>query len=439
MEMIMMMDPAVKCLCLLAVVAVLFVTEKLPLAVTSVFAAIFCWLLGLVPIEQVFLGLADSTVVLFGGMFIVGAAMFYTGLAQDIGGQIVKLFGTGEIKLMVGIMVIAAGMSAFLSNTGTTACLIPVVIGICKEAHIPVSREMMPLAFAAGLGGTCTLIGTPPNIIANVALKAAGMGDLQFGFFEYAWIGVPITVAGILYMVFIGRHLLPKTDADDFNVDEVEQEIEANETSKTKKIICGIIMLGVIITMATGIVPLEIAAVIGALLCVITGCLSERQAYDSIDWVTIFLFRWYDSAGERYEYLRRGQTHCGIYSGGSRRKSVSLCHHRGALHPGRCPDAVHEQYRFQSTPLPCGHRFGGPGRRVPAGCSHGDSYRILLCFCKSCRYSAEYSRSRPGQVLLHGLCQVRHRSCCHLPRGIHCGNPRGMAFLPELRGVWQYD
>lgn len=61
---------------------------------------------------------------------------------------------------MVGIMVIAAVMSAFLSNTGTTACLIPVVIGICKEAHIPVSREMMPLAFAAGLGGTCTLIGT---------------------------------------------------------------------------------------------------------------------------------------------------------------------------------------------------------------------------------------------------------------------------------------
>jgi|GEM_PF-199551 len=439
MEMIMMMDPAVKCLCLLAVVAILFVTEKLPLAVTSVFAAIFCWLLGLVPIEQVFLGLADSTVVLFGGMFIVGAAMFYTGLAQDIGGQIVKLFGTGEIKLMVGIMVIAAVMSAFLSNTGTTACLIPVVIGICKEAHIPVSREMMPLAFAAGLGGTCTLIGTPPNIIANVALKAAGMGDLQFGFFEYAWIGVPITVAGILYMVFIGRHLLPKTDADDFNVDEVEQEIEANETSKTKKIICGMIMLGVIITMATGFVPLEIAAVIGALLCVITGCLSERQAYDSIDWVTIFLFAGMIPLASAMNTSGAGKLIAEYTVAALGRRSVSLCHHRGALHPGRCPDAVHEQYRFQSTPLPCGHRFGSPGRRVPAGCSHGDSYRILLCFRKSCRYSAEYSRSRPGQVLFHGLRQVRHRSCCHLPCGIHCGNPRGMAFLPELRGVWQYD
>lgn len=290
METLLMMDPAVKCLCLLLVVAILFVTEKLPLAVTSVFAAIACWILGLVPIEQVFLGLADSTVVLFGGMFIVGAAMFYTGLAQDIGSQVVKLFGTGEIKLMIGIMIIAAAMSAFLSNTGTTACLIPVVIGICKEAHLPVSRQMMPLAFAAGLGGTCTLIGTPPNIIANVALKAAGMGELQFGFFEYAWIGVPITVAGILYMLFLGRFLLPKTEADDFDASEVKQEIEANETTKSKKIICGIIMLGVIITMATSIVPLEIAAVIGALLCVVTGCLTERQAYDSIDWVTIFLF-----------------------------------------------------------------------------------------------------------------------------------------------------
>ncbi len=290
METIFMMDPAMKCLLLLLVVAVLFITEKIPLAVTSIFAAVACWLLGLVDITEVFIGMSDSTVVLFGGMFIVGAAMFYTGLAQDIGGHIVKLFGTGEIKLMIGIMIIAAIMSAFLSNTGTTACLIPVVIGICKEAHIPVSREMMPLAFAAGLGGTITLIGTPPNIIANVALKAAGMADLQFSFFEYAWIGVPITIAGILYMIFIGRHLLPDREVTDFNVDNVEQEFEANETTKTKKIICGIIMLGVILSMATSIVPLEIAAVVGALLCVVTGCLSEKQAYASIDWVTIFLF-----------------------------------------------------------------------------------------------------------------------------------------------------
>lgn len=282
------MSPAIKCLILLAVVALLFVTEMIPLAMTAVLAAIACNVLGLVPENQIFLGLADSTVVLFGGMFVVGAAMFYTGLAQKIGGAVVKLFGKGENSLMFGIMVIAAIMSAFLSNTGTTACLIPVVMGICANARLSASRELMPLAFAAGLGGTITLIGTPPNILANVALKAAGLEHLQFGFFEYAYIGIPITVAGILYMMFIGKYFLPDDLAQE--VAEVEQEFDAAATSPKKQVICGIIMTGVILCMATSLVPLELAAVVGAVLCVLTGCITEKQAYNSIDWVTIFLF-----------------------------------------------------------------------------------------------------------------------------------------------------
>ena len=173
------MTPAIKCLILLAIVALLFVTEMIPLAMTAIGASVACCALGLVPENQIFLGLADSTVVLFGGMFVVGAAMFYTGLAQKIGGGVVRMFGKGENSLMFGIMIIAALMSAVLSNTGTTACLIPVVMGICANAKISASRELMPLAFAAGLGGTITLIGTPPNILANVALKAAGMPELQ--------------------------------------------------------------------------------------------------------------------------------------------------------------------------------------------------------------------------------------------------------------------
>lgn len=282
------MTPAIKCLILLAIVALLFVTEMIPLAMTAIGASVACCALGLVPENQIFLGLADSTVVLFGGMFVVGAAMFYTGLAQKIGGGVVRMFGKGENSLMFGIMIIAALMSAVLSNTGTTACLIPVVMGICANAKISASRELMPLAFAAGLGGTITLIGTPPNILANVALKAAGMPELQFGFFEYAWIGIPITIAGIVYMMFIGKYLLPK-DSGTLNL-EIDEEILENETSTQKQIICGIIMVGVIGSMATGIVPLEIAAVVGAVIAVLTGCLTEKQAYNSIDWVTVFLF-----------------------------------------------------------------------------------------------------------------------------------------------------
>ena len=282
------MSPAIKCLILLAVVALFFVTELIPLAVTATGAAIACGLLGLIPAKQVFSGLSNSTVVLFAGMFVVGASMFYTGLAQAIGNTVVKMCGTGENSLMFGLMIVGTVLSAVLSNTGTAACLLPVALGICSAAKIPASRQLMPLAFACGWGGIITMVGTPPNIIATGAMTAAGLEP--FGFFEFAWIGVPVSVAGMLYMMFVGKYLLPnkQLDADQ----EIEQEVEANEISRSKQMVSGVILLGVILVMAVGIpgVSLEMAAIIGALLCVLTGCLTEKQAYASIDWVTIFLF-----------------------------------------------------------------------------------------------------------------------------------------------------
>ena len=283
------MSPAVKCLILLAVVALLFVTELIPLAITAMGGAIACGLLGFIPAKQVFSGLSNSTVVLFAGMFVVGAAMFYTGLAQKIGNTVVHFCGTGENSLMFGLMFVGAALSSVLSNTGTAACLLPVALGICSAAKIPASRQLMPLAFACGLGGIITMVGTPPNIIANGALEAAGIAD-KFGFFEFAWIGIPVTVAGIIYMMFLGKYLLPKAELDADQ--EIEQEVEANETSASKQVVSGVILLLVVLTMAIGIkgVSLEMAAIIGAIVCVLTGCLTEKQAYASIDWVTIFLF-----------------------------------------------------------------------------------------------------------------------------------------------------
>ena len=283
------MSKAVKCLIMLAVIALFFVTELIPLAVTAMGGAIACGLLGFIPVKQVFSGLSNSTVVLFAGMFVVGASMFYTGLAQKIGGVVVSMVGTGENSLMFGLMTVGTVLSAFLSNTGTAACLLPVALGICASAKIPASRQLMPLAFACGWGGIITMVGTPPNIIANGALQAAGIQD-QFGFFEYAWIGIPVSIAGMLYMMFVGKYLLPKQElsADQ----EIEQEVEANEASSTKQMISAVILIAVVLVMAVGVkgVTLEMAAIIGAIVCVLTGCLTEKQAYASIDWVTIFLF-----------------------------------------------------------------------------------------------------------------------------------------------------
>ena len=282
------MAQSTKCLILLAVIALFFITEIIPLAVTAMAGSIACGLLGFIPAKQVFSGLSNSTVVLFAGMFVVGAAMFYTGLAQKIGETVVKLTGTGENSLMVGVMLVGAGLSSVLSNTGTAACLLPVVLGVCAAAKIPASTELMPLAFACGLGGIITLVGTPPNIIASGALEQAGYR--AFGFFEFAKIGIPLTLAGLVYMMFIGKHLLPKRVISEDT--EVEQEIEANETSTNKMIVSGVILLAVVLTMALGIkgVTLEMAAITGAIVAVLTGCLTEKQAYASIDWVTIFLF-----------------------------------------------------------------------------------------------------------------------------------------------------
>lgn len=291
------MGTAEQTLIVLAVMAVLFVTEIIPLAITSLGGAITLGLMGIITPKVVFSGLSDSTVVLFAGMFVVGAALFYTGLAQKIGETVVSHAGTSENGLMLAIMLVTAIMSAFLSNTGTTAALLPVVVGICAVAKIPASRQLMPLAFAAGIGGIITMVGTPPNIIVSGTLSKFGIEP--FGFFEFAWIGIPLTIATIVFMMLIGKHLLPKHEITDAG--DVEQEVAAEDISNDpkKQLFSGLILLGVILAMILGEplkehfginLPLSMVAVIGAMLCVLTGCLNEKQAYTSIDWVTIFLF-----------------------------------------------------------------------------------------------------------------------------------------------------
>lgn len=282
------MSLAVITLIVLGIVALLFVTEAIPLAIAAMGGAVALGILGVIPMSAVFSGLSNSTVVLFAGMFVIGAAMFHTGLAPKMGETVVKYAGKSENGLMFAVMFIAAALSSVTSNTGTTAALMPVIIGICAVAKIPASRQLMPLAFAAGLGGIVTLVGTPPNIIAAGALKAAGFEP--FGFFEFAWIGIPLTIVGMVYMMFIGKHLLPKEELS--TEQEIEQEFETTVRDPKKMWISGLIVLAVVIVMALDLksLPLQIAAIIGAMLAVLTGCLKEKQAYHSIDWVTIFLF-----------------------------------------------------------------------------------------------------------------------------------------------------
>lgn len=281
------MSGAMITLVVLGVATFFFLTELIPLAVTAMGAAIALGLLGVLTPAQVFAGFSNSTVVLFGGMFVIGAAMFETGLAQKMGVTIVKKAGREEWKLMLALMTVTVILSSVSSNTATVACLLPVVVQICYLAQVPVSPQLMALAIAANVGGMITLIGTTPNIIINAALETSGYQP--FGFFEFAWIGIPLSLAGILYMLFIGRHLCPRHMAQE----DVHAPVSAAPKDPRKMLICAVILVLVVLAMVFSKeihVPMQLTAVIGALACIVTGCISEKKAYEGIDWTTIFIF-----------------------------------------------------------------------------------------------------------------------------------------------------
>lgn len=282
------MSPTTITLIFLAFAVVMFVTEKIPLAVTSMIVCIGLVITGVLNVNDAFSGFINSNVILFVAMFIVGGALFETGMANEIGSLVTK-FAKSERGLIVAIMVIVGVMSGFLSNTGTAAVLIPVVIGIAAKSGYKRSRLLMPLVFAAAMGGNLSLIGAPGNMIAQSALEPLG---LSFGFFEYAVVGLPILIAGILFYATIGFRILPNhdTEEDDSIFDETQ---EFRSVPKWKKILSLVILIATLVGMIfeekIG-VKLCITGGVGALLLILTGVISEKDALKSIDLKTIFLF-----------------------------------------------------------------------------------------------------------------------------------------------------
>ena len=266
---------------------VMFMWEKIPLGLTSMIVCVGLVVTGVLDWQTAFAGFIDSNVILFVAMFIVGGALFETGMANKIGG-IVTHFAKTERQLIVAIMVIVGVMSGFLSNTGTAAILIPVVIGIAAKSGYSRSRLLMPLVFAAAMGGNLTLIGAPGNMIAQSGMEGIG---LKFGFFDYAKVGVPILIVGIIYFAFIGYKFLPNKEGSDEGI--FDESKDFSHVPKWKQYLSLVILiltlLGMIFEEQLGI-KLCIIGCIGALALMVTGVISEKDALASIDLKTIFLF-----------------------------------------------------------------------------------------------------------------------------------------------------
>ncbi len=190
--------------------AVLFFTEKLPVELTAFIGLVFLTLCGYVSPEEAFTGFASPAVITMLSIFFVSAAMLHTGVADMIAGRVHKVIGDREVLLIIAIMIVAGVLSAFMNNIAAVAVLLPAVSSICKKTGIAPSRLFMPLSFGAILGGTMTLVGTPPNILAGDLLRDRGLEP--FSLFDFAPIGVILLACGILYMITVGRFLLPKRD-----------------------------------------------------------------------------------------------------------------------------------------------------------------------------------------------------------------------------------
>ncbi|KDS64214.1 citrate transporter family protein [Parabacteroides distasonis str. 3999B T(B) 6] len=144
------------------------------------------------------------------GLFVVGGAIFKTGLAKMISSKILRLAGKSELKLFILIMMVTAFIGAFVSNTGTVALMLPIVVSMAASANISPGRFLMPLAFASSMGGMATLIGTPPNLVVDEVLSNAGFTDLSF--FSFTPIGVICVLIGLVVLIPLSKFFLVKKE-----------------------------------------------------------------------------------------------------------------------------------------------------------------------------------------------------------------------------------
>ena len=197
-------------LIILALSAVFFVNGKLRSDLAALCALVLLIVFNILTPEEALSGFSNPIVIMMVGLFVVGGAIFKTGLAKMISSKILRLAGKSELKLFILIMMVTAFIGAFVSNTGTVALMRPIVVSMAASANISPGRFLMPLAFASSMGGMATLIGTPPNLVVDEVLSNAGFTDLSF--FSFTPIGVICVLIGLVVLIPLSKFFLVKKE-----------------------------------------------------------------------------------------------------------------------------------------------------------------------------------------------------------------------------------
>lgn len=285
------MSQAVITLIVLAVMAVGFVTEILPLAVISIGGAFVLSLFGIVQKTDVFSAAAGSTCILLAATMIIGGAIFHSGLADKLSKKIVKVTGTTENGIMLATMFVALTFSSVCSGTSVVAMMLPIVIAMSMQAGVSISRQMIVLSFASSIGCNLTLVGAASNVSTAGMIEEMGIEFLSF--FELGKVGLPLCIAFAVYFMTIGKKTLrnPRPVNQEYLDDLVATSGGEANFSKKKATITAVILIITFAAMAADnkSFPMYYIAALGCLILILTGCLTTKEAARAVDWDTIFI------------------------------------------------------------------------------------------------------------------------------------------------------
>ncbi len=278
------MDEAILSLVVFAACIILFVWDRLPMATTAILGCVAMVVLGVCDFKTAFGQFSSSTVLLTTGVMIIGSAFSATGLAGAIGNWIIQVAKGSEKKLIAGTYLVSAGLSAFLTNSAVLAIFIPIILGVSRSgSRLKAKNLIMPIAYGCVLGGASTLVGSTPQMTAQGLLEEAGIR--MFKIFDFTPVVGVILLLGLIWCLTIGYRLGEKIwgsrEEEILAPRESDSEIPA---SKGKMGIMAAIFAGTVVLYITEWLPLAVTSTAASLLCVITGCISQKQAFLEVDW-----------------------------------------------------------------------------------------------------------------------------------------------------------
>lgn len=285
------MPQLVIALIITVLVIISFAVQVIPLPLTAMLGALAMVVFGIIEPADAISAFGSDTVMMVAGVIIIGNAIFETGLAEKLGASILNLpiIGGKEKRLLLIVMIIITVLSSFVSNTAAVAMFLPLVASIAQSSNGKIKKKncYMAMGIASVVGGFCTQSGSTPQMVAQeILLETDGLRGLTF--FELTKIGILIAIVMFIYFLTVGYRLQERC----FNFPEVPNTSTTQQTvsqSTWKQVVSGLILVGCVIGFISGVLSFGIISLLSACACILTGCISQKRVFETMDWSTIIV------------------------------------------------------------------------------------------------------------------------------------------------------